>query len=229
MITPAYVRIMRRVFFKGGGGDSYDVAYNARMATIAETQQGMANEYFQYWQESYRPMEEEQISANRELLPHETAFRAEQIHHGQELLPHETEARKKEIALTNAQGQAAMRLLPQQTALTERQIGDSMVHIAERAPVRSEFYNQALNGVDAESWASKAAADATQAFMGSQASMTRSAARMGVNPESGRFAGMQNSVAMDRAKAIGGAKTTARTAAEGESFNRLNTAMGYGG
>ena len=33
----------------GGGGDSVDRAYNARMATIAEKQQAMAEEYFQYW------------------------------------------------------------------------------------------------------------------------------------------------------------------------------------
>jgi len=33
----------------GGGGDSVDREYNARMATIAEKQQAMAEEYFQYW------------------------------------------------------------------------------------------------------------------------------------------------------------------------------------
>jgi len=33
----------------GGGGGDVDREYNARMATIAEQQQAMANEYFQYW------------------------------------------------------------------------------------------------------------------------------------------------------------------------------------
>lgn len=33
----------------GGGGGQVDREYNARMATIAEQQQAMAEEYFQYW------------------------------------------------------------------------------------------------------------------------------------------------------------------------------------
>lgn len=33
----------------GGGGGEVDREYNARMATIAEQQQAMAEEYFQYW------------------------------------------------------------------------------------------------------------------------------------------------------------------------------------
>lgn len=33
----------------GGGGQGVDTEYNARMAAIAEAQQAMAEEYFQYW------------------------------------------------------------------------------------------------------------------------------------------------------------------------------------
>jgi hypothetical protein len=238
MITPAYARIMKRVNFKGGGssGDTYDAAYNARMATIAEAQQGMAEEYFQFWQDSYRPMEQEQIAANRGLIPYETALQTEQIESARELLPYETSARTQALGVQNAQGAATLELLPHEVEARQKALGeqnyrmaDSITNMQERAPVRSEFYRQANEGVDAESWANRAAADAAQAFMGSQGAMNRNAARMGVNPASGRFAGMQTSLAMDQAKAIGGAKTVARERADQESFNRLNTAMGYGG
>lgn len=58
---------------KGGGGGSQttntqDIEYNARMATIAESQQGMAQEYFNFWKSDYKPLEQEQIAANREMV-----------------------------------------------------------------------------------------------------------------------------------------------------------------
>ncbi|MDO9083720.1 MAG: hypothetical protein Q7U56_10600 [Humidesulfovibrio sp.] len=58
---------------KGGGGGSQttntqDTEYNARMATIAESQQGMAQEYFNFWKSDYKPLEQEQIAANREMV-----------------------------------------------------------------------------------------------------------------------------------------------------------------
>ena len=41
----------KQIYFKGGdSGDSFDAAYNQRMATIAESQQGMAEDYFDFWQ-----------------------------------------------------------------------------------------------------------------------------------------------------------------------------------
>jgi hypothetical protein len=237
MITPAYIRIMRRVCFKGGSsGENYDAAYNARMANIAESQQGMAEEYFKYWQSTYQPMETEQISANQRLIPYQTDLEIDKLQSSRKLVPHEAAARAKALDVENAQGDAALQLLPHEVEARRAALGeqnykmaDSITHMQERAPVRSEFYHQAKDGVDAEAWASRAAADAAQAFMGSQGIMNRNAARMGVNPASGRFAGMQTSLAMDRSKAIGGAKTVARESADKESFSRLNTAMGYGG
>ena len=50
----------------GGGGstttNTVDYAYNARMAAISERQQAMAEEYFQFWQSDYKPLEREQMS-----------------------------------------------------------------------------------------------------------------------------------------------------------------------
>jgi hypothetical protein len=209
------------VHFKGSsGGDSFDAAYNARMASIAEQQQQMAQEYFNFWQTDYQPMEQEKIAANRELIPSETALTKANIEAQQELLPGQT-------ALTKAENEAALSLLPSQTDFAKVSLADETTAIKEKAPVRNAFYKASLEGVDVEGRANKAAADVAQSFAGSNAAMARNTARMGVNPNSVRFAAMGTSKAMDRAKAIGGAKTKARTGAEQENYARLTNAMGY--
>lgn len=56
---------------KGGGSsttNTVDYEYNARMATIAEAQQAMAQEYFDFWKSDYKGLEADQIQANREMI-----------------------------------------------------------------------------------------------------------------------------------------------------------------
>ena len=182
----------------------------------------MADEYFKFWQSDYKPMEQAQIAANKELIPGETALSKAQTGSALELLPGQTEFAK-------AQTSSALSLLPGQTKLMGAQTNDALTAIGERAPIRTEFYKEALDGVNVEDRANKAAADATQAFMNSTDITKRNSARMGINPNSGRFASMMNTDALNRTKAVAGAKTQARTQAEQENFARLNTAMGYGG
>ena len=212
------------VFCKGGGGsssgDTYDAEYNARMATIAESQQGMAEDYFNFWETDYKPMEEEQISANREMIPLETGLQKTQIQAEQDLIPSTTK-------LGIAQNEASLSLIPGQTELAKATMADEMTAMREKAPVRNAFFKESLKGVDVEGKANKAAADAAHAFAGSTAAMGRDAARMGVNPNSGRFSSMSTMNAMNRAKTIGAAKTTARDNAEKENYARLTNAMGY--
>ena len=214
-----YLANKKQLYFKGGGGATYDAAYNERMATIAEAQQGMAELYFDFWESDYKPMEKEQIAANREMIPYETGLQKEKIQAERELLPGQT-------AFTGEQIAAGRELLPGQTALAKLQTQDSTAAINERAPVRTAFYNEALNGIDVESRANRAGADAAHSFASSNNIMRRNSARMGVSPDSGRFTAMQNENSLDRAKMVSGAKTQARTLAELENFNRLQGAMG---
>jgi len=58
---------------KGGGGDTVDKEYNKRMANIAERQQGIADEYFKFWETTGKPYEQAQMAANMELMPYEVA------------------------------------------------------------------------------------------------------------------------------------------------------------
>ena len=76
-------------------------------------------------------------------------------------------------------------------------------------------------------WAiDRAANDAAAAFDASRQDVNRNLSDLGVNPNSGRFAGMQNRWGMARAAGIGGAKTRARETADSEQFNRIMQAAG---
>lgn len=87
------------ISLKGGGTtiNSIDEAYNARMATIAEAQQAMAQEYFTFWQSQYKPYEAEMLEANRALIPQETALRSAQLQEGLDILPMQAEATKAQL------------------------------------------------------------------------------------------------------------------------------------
>ncbi len=162
-----------------------------------------------------------QIDAAYGLLPRQTALAGAKINSEMRLLPQQTE-------LTSAQIGSAMELLPQQTALESATIADKMGIMRERRPVRQAFYRAALHGLDPQAQANRAAADAAHAFAGSSAVLSRNAARMGINPNSGRFAAMNNANAIQRAQAIGGARTQGRVQGEKETFARLQSAMGMG-
>lgn len=58
----------------GSSGNNYDAAYNARMASVAEKYVAMAEADQSFWESDFKPMEQEMIAANRELIPAETAL-----------------------------------------------------------------------------------------------------------------------------------------------------------
>lgn len=86
----------------GGGGSSVDKEYNARMASIAEDQQAMSEESMDFWRSDYKPMEREQIAANRELIPYQKDLAKEQATAERELIPFQTETTKKQHGAAQA-------------------------------------------------------------------------------------------------------------------------------
>ncbi len=154
----------------GGGGEttinSEDEAYNARMATIAEAQQGMAEEYYKYYKESYQPYEKEQIAANRALIPYQTGMQKKALAAGAEALD-------PNAAMDTAQ------------------------------------------------------ADVVQSYEGAQTSITQNLAKRGVRMDSGQSMQMQKDMVLDRAKAIGGARTTARRDVGDKALGVLGGGSGY--
>lgn len=173
----------------GGGGsevNSVDYAYNARMASLSEEQQGWAREYYGMWQQHFKPYEIAQAKANMETLPLET------------------EAYKKQLQAVNT-------LLPQQTK------------------VAGQFLDAASRGVDINERMALAQADAAGAWEDINAKTRRENARMGVNPNSGRYQGIQAALGTQQAAQLAGARTQARVGGEMENYQRLKDAASYNG
>jgi len=101
---------------------------------------------------------------------------------------------------------------------TYRPLERSMVADAEK--FNTDAYREQL--------ASKAAADAGLAFSNTQDATARAMAAMGVNPNSGRFAGMANQNALALAAARANAMTNTRQQAENVGYARKLDAAGLG-
>jgi len=82
--------------------------------------------------------------------------------------------------------------------------------------------------LDGQSMADQASVDVSAAFDRSLDSMTRDLSRMGINPSSGRFAGMQQQWGRAKAAASAGAMTRARRTAQSQNFSRLLQATNVG-
>lgn len=172
----------------GGGGDTIDKEYNRRMAAIAEAQSGMAQQYFNFWKTDYRPLEREQIQANRELLPYQT-------------------------------GLAKLNMAAQSKDIQNR------MHESELAkPVMTEFYKEALRGTDENAAVNEARADVAGAFKEQEGQLRREAGRMGLNPNSNKFATGMGAKGLNQARATASAMTGARQNARTENFNKLASA-----
>ena len=191
----------------GGGGtttstttNTPDYEYNARMATISEKQQAMADEYFKFWETDYKPLEAEQIASNRELIPGMTE-------------------------LQKGKTEADIRNLPAAEELQKRQLGLGIAEATGKSTIAPEYYKQALLGVNSDKRVSEARADVAHNFAQSDDILRRDAGRYGINVGSESFLSTMSAMGIDRAKAMAGATTAARTGAETESFARLDTAM----
>jgi len=101
---------------------------------------------------------------------------------------------------------------------TYRPLERSIVQDAQR--MNTEAYRNEL--------ASQAAADAGRAFGISQQQNQRAMAAMGANPNSGRFAGMQNASGLQQAAMRANAMTGSRTQAEQMGYARQLDAAGLG-
>jgi hypothetical protein len=98
-------------------------------------------------------------------------------------------------------------------------------------PMMQEQANAARNfntETHREGLAQQAAADVARAFSTQQGASNRNMAAMGINPNSGRFAGQQRAGDLSLAAARAGAMTGTRRQAEAEGLNRVGSAIGQG-
>lgn len=97
------------------------------------------------------------------------------------------------------------------------------------APIMAQLSQEALEGPGAARYAERigqAGADVRQSFAGQREMMDRSMRGMGVNPASGRFAGMDRSMRLAEAATEAGAMTSARRAVDDEAYGRRLNAVG---
>jgi hypothetical protein len=323
-----------------GGGSSttrqiieggYDAAYNARMARIAEQQQALAGQMFDFWRQYQAPLEAaqarvgmellpaqqeymqgylasqtgmlpqqaalesraldaqhqmlqpmldvqmaqlasnyetlpylhgygiESIESARHLLPYQTQAQrsgAELLHGtnemglrllpyqegsqrtgfelqqgmnemGQRLLPYQETASRTGLQLQGEQNAAGRYLLPQETQLTAADIQRQQALMPDRQYAAQKFYQEAAEGVNPEEWAARAGIDVGAAYAGSDAALRRDAARMGVDPSSGRFANAQGGYGLNMARDLAQARTQGRRAGEDENWKRRVMAAQY--
>lgn len=197
---------------KGGSSSSttVDKAYNARLAAIQERQQNIADEYFKYWEQYQKPYEILQTQSNTQLLPYET------------------ETAKQQQVLAGQQAKAGQELLPLQTGAAKAKLEDQIETLGMMKPVKTNFFQQAAEGVDVQGRMGMAQADVAKGFSDADAQTRMDMSRLGVNPNSGRFLAARGSADRAKAAAVAGARTTSRLNSEDENFKRLATGMQFG-
>lgn len=225
---------------KGGGGGSsttttVDYGYNSRMADIAEEQQDWARDYYNMWRNNgFRQYEIEQVAENRAALPKESALYQGQLDNASSLLPYQGEAAKTLYEGAKAQGDlykqqidAAKSLLPAQQQYAQTQMANAQALQPLQHSLNQKFLKESGQGVDVLERMGLAQADVVNAWKGQNAANDRAMARMGVNPNSGRFAGIKAVQTGERAAQMAGARTTARVGAEQENYERLKNGVQF--
>ncbi len=236
---------------KGGGGGSttsYDPVYNAGLLALQQEQQGWAGEFKNMYQYGvdYDPSQE--VSGYYDLeggwvegaVPMVTAPgkfgqmgaqiadpRYTQTNRTMgDINGYDADAQVSEMEYQQQVIQSNAGLLPLQTELERAGIQDSLTGMRERAPVRQEFFKQALEGVDQNAAMERAGANVAHAHAGVEGQMRRGLLRAGGNVNSGAYASAQRKGLLAKAKETAGARTTAYDNAGRESFSRLAGAMG---
>lgn len=161
---------------------------------------------------------DEQISSALQLLPQQTALSEAKISAETGLVPQRAGLESEQIA-------GERTLTPVRTEAEKTSLLDTMSATKERAPVRSEMFKQALEGIDVEGRVGQAQADVEHAFKTAGDTRTREMQRFGLDPSDPKYASMARADEFEKAKAIAGSRTFAKDKAEDEKFTRLKTAL----
>lgn len=192
---------------KGGSQttNTQDPVYNARMASISEAQQAMADKYYAFWETGGgKALESEQVAANRLLVPVQTEAQLRDIAFGGE-----------EQNFQRTQMAAAEKLLPRQTEVGLQQL-----------TAKSQAIDLARRGVDERDAMAAAGADTAAAFARQKGASLRDLTKRGLNPTSEAGQAILKGDAAAQALGQAGAQTTARRKARTDSFSMLAQVAG---
>lgn len=126
-----------------------------------------------------------------------------------------------------AQAQTNMELLPLETEVYKNQLSAAKELLPGQTQAAKQFLDASTKGVDVNERMGLVSADASNAWKDVGATMARESARMGVNPNSGRFQGIQAALGTQKAAQMAGARTQARVGAEQENYELLKNAASF--
>lgn len=126
-----------------------------------------------------------------------------------------------------AQARTNLEMLPAETDLYKQQLSSASELLPGQTAAAKQFLESSLNGVDVNERMGLATADTANAWKNVGDQNLRENARMGVNPNSGRFQGVQAALGTQQAAQLAGARTQARVGAEAENYNRLKDAASF--
>ena len=123
-----------------------------------------------------------------------------------------------------AQVKANVELMPFEVEQRKVGLQTRTEEMQKAAPVVEEYYKQALEGVDIGEETARARADVTQGLHEVEGEMERHMGRLGIDPTSPAYMERMKTSGMEKAKAVGGAMSAARTQAKTRSFGMLSEA-----
>lgn len=126
-----------------------------------------------------------------------------------------------------AQAQANMEMLALETNLYKNQLQAATQLLPQQTEAAQKFLEASTSGVDINERMALATADASSAWKDVQGQTLRANARMGVNPNSGRFQGVNAALDTQKAAQLAGARMQARVGAEQENYERLKNAANF--
>ena len=135
---------------------------------------------------------------------------------------------QNQAKLEEAQIQKELTNVDQQDRITKGLLNIQEDNIGATAELTKNFLNQSLDGVNKQEWANRAGVDQQVAADSANAQLTRNAARMGLNPNSGKFATAMANQATSNAANVAGARTQAFRNADTENYNRLKAGASAG-
>jgi hypothetical protein len=220
-----------------------DKAYNARMAAIAEEQQAMAQELFQYYKAG--PGHWESTATTTATPAASTAGLSSAAQSGSGYYtaadgggtiynPSQASGIVSAVASpksTTSTGTTDKKWVTDPGAVSllqqeQEQIRANLKLIPEQTKTGLAYYEAVNKGIDIDSRVNQARADVSGSYAGADKGLRRWASKYGINPSSGAFVAQMGALERDKAAGLAGATTQATTQAEEEQFQRLAGAMG---
>lgn len=189
-----------------------------RMAAVSESAELRAQDQYNLGRELYEPYERDMVAANRALIDPNRKLVEAQLAEEAGLAPLRGD-------VTRAGLQDTMADIDATRGLKDQIIANQTADMKASAGVGEAFFESAMEGVDPTQRMGEAQTDVATGFAKSQGTLERDLARSGVNLTDDKATAMQTNLAIERAKAIGGARTGAARSADQETFARLATAM----